>query len=120
MAELICTVQLPFFCPCVQVSKYPPSLYLWLGAEIDTFSRGEAGPFLCHRVKSVVREAPDGPNLGERESMRRKKTLLIVAAMILTIATLAVLSFVRSKMEANDQSAKTASVHVLAPGVRAA
>ncbi len=43
--------------------------------------------------------------------MRRKKTLLIVAAMILTIATLAVLSFVRSKMEANDQSAKTASVH---------
>jgi len=52
--------------------------------------------------------------------MRRKKTLLIVAAMILTIATLAVLSFVRSKMEANDQSAKTASVHVLARGVHAA
>ncbi len=52
--------------------------------------------------------------------MRRKKTLLIVAAMILTIATLAVLSFVRSKMEANDQAAKSAAVHGLARGVRAA
>ena len=52
--------------------------------------------------------------------MRRKKTLLIVAAMILTIATLAVLNFVRSKMEASDQAAKTASVHVLAGGFRAA
>ena len=51
--------------------------------------------------------------------MRRKKALLIVAAMILTIATLAVLSFVRSKMEANDQATKTAAVHVLARGVRA-
>jgi len=50
----------------------------------------------------------------------RKKALLIVAAMILTIATLAVLSFVRSKMEANDQTAKTASRTVLARGVRAA
>jgi len=52
--------------------------------------------------------------------MRSKKALLIVAAMILTIATLAVLSFVRSKMEANGQTAKTASVTVLAHGVRAA
>ena len=112
-------MQLPFFCPCVQVSKYLPSLYLWPRTEIDTFWSGEAGPFLCRRVKSL-REEPSGPDLGERESMRRKKTLLIVAAMILTIATLAVLSFVRSKMEANDQSAKTASVHVLARGVRAA
>ena len=50
----------------------------------------------------------------------RKKALLIVAAMILTIATLAVLSFVRSKMEASDQAAETAAVRVLAPGVRAA
>ncbi len=111
-------MQLPFFCPSVQVSKYLASLYLWPRTEIDTFSSGEAGPFFRHRVKSVVREAPNGPNLGE--SMRRKKTLLIVAAMILTIATLAVLSFVRSKMEANDQAAKSASVHVLARGVRAA
>lgn len=52
--------------------------------------------------------------------MRTKKALLIVAAMILTIATLAVLNFVRSKMEANDQAAKAASVHMLADGVRAA
>ena len=52
--------------------------------------------------------------------MRRKKALLIVAAMILTIATLAVLNFVRSKMEANDQAAKSAAVHILAPGVRVA
>lgn len=52
--------------------------------------------------------------------MRRKMALLIVAAMILTIATLAVLNFVRSKMEANDHSAKTAFVRVVAPGVRAA
>lgn len=52
--------------------------------------------------------------------MRRKKALLIVAAMILTIATLAVLNFVRSKMEANDQSAKTASISVLVRGARAA
>lgn len=52
--------------------------------------------------------------------MRRKKALLIVAAMILTIATLAVLNFVRSKMEASDQSAKAASVHLMGRGVRAA
>ena len=31
-----------------------------------------------------------------------KKALLIAAAMILTIATLAVLNFVRSKMEADE------------------
>ena len=49
-----------------------------------------------------------------------KKALLIVAAMILTIAILAVLNFVRSKMEANDRSAKTAAVRVLAGGIRAA
>jgi type II secretory pathway pseudopilin PulG len=41
-----------------------------------------------------------------------KKALLIVGAMILTIASLAVLNFVRSKMEANDQSAKTAAARV--------
>jgi hypothetical protein len=49
-----------------------------------------------------------------------KKTLLIVAAMILTIVTIALLSFVRSKMEANDRSANAAAVHVFAGGVRAA
>ena len=48
-----------------------------------------------------------------------KKALLIAAAMILTIATLAVLNFVRSKMEANEPSAKTAAVLVSAGGVRA-
>jgi hypothetical protein len=49
-----------------------------------------------------------------------KKALLIAAAMILTIATLAVLNFVRSKMEADDSSAKTTAVHIVATGVRAA
>jgi hypothetical protein len=48
-----------------------------------------------------------------------KKALLIAAAMILTIATLAVLNFVRSKMEANEQSTKTAAVFVSAGDVRA-
>ena len=52
--------------------------------------------------------------------MRRgKKALLIAAAMILTIATLAVLNFVRSKMEANEPSAKTTAVLVLAGDVLA-
>ncbi len=49
-----------------------------------------------------------------------KKALLIVCAMILTIASLAVLNFVRSKMEANDQSAKAAAVRVSGLGSRAA
>jgi hypothetical protein len=47
-----------------------------------------------------------------------KKALLIAAAMILTIATLAVLNFVRSKMEANQPSAKTAAVLIAFGGVR--
>ena len=49
-----------------------------------------------------------------------KKALLIAAAMILTIATLAVLNFVRSKMEANEAPAKTAAACIVASGVRAA
>jgi hypothetical protein len=48
-----------------------------------------------------------------------KKALLIAAAMILTIAALVVLNFVRSKMEANEPSARTAAVLVSAGGVRA-
>jgi hypothetical protein len=48
-----------------------------------------------------------------------KKALLIAAAMILTIATLAVLNFVRSKMESNEPSAKTAALLVSAGGVGA-
>jgi len=49
-----------------------------------------------------------------------KKALLIAAAMILTIATLAVLNFVRSKMEADEASGKTAAVVIAASAVRAA
>jgi hypothetical protein len=49
-----------------------------------------------------------------------KKVLLIAAAMILTIATLAVLNFVRSKMEANEPSANPAAVWIAGGGVRAA
>jgi hypothetical protein len=48
-----------------------------------------------------------------------KKALLIAAAMILTIATLAVLNFVRSKMEADEQSGKTAAALISAGNVRA-
>jgi hypothetical protein len=48
-----------------------------------------------------------------------KKALLIAAAMIFTIAALAVLSFVRSKMQADEQSGKTAAALVLAGDVRA-
>ena len=48
-----------------------------------------------------------------------KKALLIAAAMILTIATLVVLNFVRSKMQANEPSAKTATLLVSAGGVGA-
>ena len=45
-----------------------------------------------------------------------KKALLIAAAMILTIATLAVLNFVRSKMEAEETSGKrSAAVVVFSP-----
>jgi hypothetical protein len=52
------------------------------------------------------------------ERMRKgKKALLIAAAMILTIATLAVLNFVRSKMQADEQSGKTAATLVLAGDV---
>jgi hypothetical protein len=58
------------------------------------------------------------PTTGER--MRKgKKALLIAAAMILTIATLAVLNFVRSKMEADEQSGKTAAALVSAGNVHA-
>ena len=49
-----------------------------------------------------------------------KKALLIAAAMILTIATLAVLNFVRSKMETNESSDKTAAVSIAVSAVRAA
>jgi hypothetical protein len=49
-----------------------------------------------------------------------KKALLIAAAMILTIASLAVLNFVRSKMEANEASAKTAAAVIVASGQLAA
>lgn len=49
-----------------------------------------------------------------------KKVLLIAAAMILTIATLAVLNFVRSKMEADEASGKTAAVITAVSAVRAA
>jgi len=49
-----------------------------------------------------------------------KKALLIAAAMILTIATLAVLNFVRSKMESNEPSGKTAARRIVLSGVRAA
>ena len=48
-----------------------------------------------------------------------KKALLIAAAMIFTIATLAVLNFVRSKMQADGQSGKTAAALVLAGDVLA-
>jgi hypothetical protein len=51
---------------------------------------------------------------------KRKKALLIAAAMIFTIATLAVLNFVRSKMEANEPSAKTAAMRIVVSGVPAA
>jgi hypothetical protein len=49
-----------------------------------------------------------------------KKALLIAAAMILTIATLAVLNFVRSKMETNESSDKTAAVSFAVSAVRTA
>jgi len=49
-----------------------------------------------------------------------KKALLIAAAMILTIATLAVLNFVRSKMEVNEPSGKTAATRIVVSGARAA
>lgn len=45
-----------------------------------------------------------------------KKALLIAAAMILTIATLAVLNFVRSKMEANEPSGNPAASLVVSSG----
>jgi len=43
-----------------------------------------------------------------------KKALLIAAAMILTIATLAVLNFVRSRMQTDEQTGKTAAALVFA------
>jgi hypothetical protein len=49
-----------------------------------------------------------------------KKVLLIAAAMILTIATLAVLNFVRSKMESSEPSGKTAARRTVLSGARAA
>ncbi len=49
-----------------------------------------------------------------------KKALLIAAAMIFTIAALAVLNFVRSKMEGNEPSAKASAARVVVSGVRAA
>ena len=49
-----------------------------------------------------------------------KKALLIAAAMILTIVTLAVLNFVRSKMESDEASGKTAAIVTTVSAVRAA
>lgn len=49
-----------------------------------------------------------------------KKALLIAAAMILTIASLAVLNFVRSKMQANEEAAKTAAAVIVTSGQLAA
>jgi hypothetical protein len=49
-----------------------------------------------------------------------KKALLIAAAMIFTIASLAVLGFVRSKMQANEESSKTAAAVLVVSGQRAA
>ena len=49
-----------------------------------------------------------------------KKALLIAAAMILTIVTLAVLNFVRSKMESDEASGNTAAVVSAVNAVRAA
>lgn len=78
---------------------------------MDTCQPSGAGPFSLRSVKSLMELKKQTTG----ESMRRgKKALLIAAAMILTIATLAVLNFVRSKMEANEPSAKTAAVLVLA------
>jgi hypothetical protein len=51
--------------------------------------------------------------------LKGKKALLIAAAMIFTIAALAVLNFVRSKMEANEP-AKASAARVVVSGVRAA
>jgi hypothetical protein len=49
-----------------------------------------------------------------------KKALLIAAAMILTIATLAVLNFVRSRMEVNEPSGKTVAMRIVITGACAA
>lgn len=49
-----------------------------------------------------------------------KKALLIAAAMILTIASLAVLNFVRSKMQADEATAKTAAALMTVSGDLAA
>jgi hypothetical protein len=58
-------------------------------------------------------------NRGKR--MRKgKKALLIAIAMIFTIACLAVLNFVRSKMQANEPSANPAAERIAVRAVRAA
>ena len=49
-----------------------------------------------------------------------KKALLIAIAMIFTIACLAVLNFVRSKMQANEPSANRAVERIAVRAVRAA
>lgn len=85
---------------------------------MDTFGSSEAGRFSAGSVKSVTQP---GDAIGAGERMRKgKKALLIAAAMILTIATLAVLNFVRSKMEADEDSGKTAAALIAANVVRAA
>ena len=48
-----------------------------------------------------------------------KKALLIVAATLLTIATLVVLNFVRTRMEDNEQSVKSSAARVIGISVRA-
>src|SRR5579872_3282349 len=93
-------------CPfSVLLYSYPSvrRLVFMTGSQIDTRGSGGAGPFSLRSVKLLM----ESQTLGE--SMRKgKKALLIAAAMILTIATLAVLNFVRSKMEADEPAAKTA------------
>ena len=49
-----------------------------------------------------------------------KKALLIAIAMIFTITCLAVLNFVRSKMQTNEPSANPAAERVVVRAVRAA
>jgi hypothetical protein len=92
------------------------SLYLWLRYQIDTRGTSGSGRFPAKSVKSVT-----VPQDNTGEGMRKgKKALLIAAAMIFTIASLAVLNFVRSKMEANEPAANPAAARVAVSIIRAA
>lgn len=97
----------PFSVPLYRYSSlFKPCIY-----DLDTCGTGRAGPISFRSVKSLKKL--NVPATGER--MRKgKKALLIAAAMIFTIATLAVLNFVRSKMQADEESGKTAAALVLA------